>query len=72
MKTSITISIPNDIKQKIDKLTRREQVTRSVIVCEALKEYFAKQEYHRLRNKLIPEAEKCSLFTDEDIFRIVS
>jgi len=72
MRQTITISIPKSIKQKLDKLTKQEQVNRSDIVREALREYLAKQEFRRLRKILVPEAEKRGIYTDEDVFNQVS
>jgi metal-responsive CopG/Arc/MetJ family transcriptional regulator len=72
MRQTITISLPKPIKQKLDKLTKLEQINRSDIVREALREYLVKQEFRRLRKMLVPEAEKRGIYTDEDVFRKVS
>jgi len=72
MKDSISISLPEVLKRKLDKLTKQDQVNRSDVVREALREYFARREFQRLRSSLVREAEKRGLYTDEDIFRQVS
>jgi hypothetical protein len=41
-------------------------------VREALRRYLAVREFQRLRESLIPFAEAQGVFTDEDVFRIVS
>lgn len=68
----ITISLPSSIKQKLDWLSRREHLNRSDVIREALRQYFAREEFRRLRGLMIPEAEHRGLYTDEDIFREVS
>jgi metal-responsive CopG/Arc/MetJ family transcriptional regulator len=72
MKDSISISLPGVLKRKLDKLTKQDQVKRSDVVREALREYFTRREFQRLRSSLVVEAEKRGLYTDEDIFRQVS
>jgi len=72
MRATMTISLPKWLKQKLDQITRKEHMNRSDIVREALRQYLVKQEFRRLRNLTIPEAEKRGLYTDEDIFREVS
>jgi metal-responsive CopG/Arc/MetJ family transcriptional regulator len=72
MKDSISISLPGVLKRKLDKLTKQDQVNRSDVVREALREYFTRREFQRLRSSLVVEAEKRGLYTDEDIFRQVS
>ena len=72
MKDSISISLPGVLKRKLDKLTKQDQVNRSDVVRVALREYFIRREFQRLRSSLVVEAEKRGLYTDEDIFRQVS
>lgn len=72
MRETISISVPKVMKQKLDRIIKREHLNRSDIVREALREYFTRQEFRRLRGLLIPEAEKRGIYTDEDVFREVS
>lgn len=72
MKDSISISLPGVLKRKLDKLTKQEQIKPSDVVREALREYFIRREFQRLRSSLLVEAEKRKLYTDEDVFRQVS
>lgn len=72
MRETITISLPVWLRRRLDKLTREEHLNRSDVVREALRQYFARKEFQRLRATLVPEGEKRGLYTDEDIFRQVS
>ena len=72
MKNSISISLPAVLKRKLDKLTKQEQINRSDVVRDALREYFTRREFQRLRSSLVLEAEKRGIYTDEDVFRQVS
>ena len=72
MRETITISLPTKVKRRLDKLTREENLNRSDVVREALRQYFARREFQRLRATLVPEAQRRGIYTDEDIFREVS
>jgi len=72
MRETITISVPKSIKQKLDRITKEEHLNRSDIVREALRQYFTRQEFRRLRQLMIPEAESRGFYTDEDVFNKVS
>ncbi|MFQ5354597.1 MAG: CopG family ribbon-helix-helix protein [Thermodesulfobacteriota bacterium] len=72
MRETITVSLPAGLKKKLTEATRREQTNRSDIVREALRQYFAREEFRKLRGIMVPEAERRGLFTDEDIFRKIS
>jgi CopG family transcriptional regulator/antitoxin EndoAI len=72
MRETVTISLPAWLKKRLDQATKREHVNRSDIVREALRQYFALQDFRRIREKTIPEAEARGIFTDEDVFREVS
>jgi len=72
MRRAVTISLPGDLTRLVDRTSRTEGVTRSDIVREALRRYFAQREFQRLRRKLMPEAESRGILTDEDVFRHVS
>lgn len=72
MRTTMTVSLPVGTKKKLDSYIAKEQVNRSDVVREALRQYFAREEFQRLRDFLIPEAESRGLYQDEDIFSKVS
>lgn len=72
MRETITISLPPALNKKLADATKREHTNRSDIVREALRQYFAREEFQRLRKLLLPEAERRGIFTDEDVFKRVS
>lgn len=72
MRQTITVSLPEEIRSKLDRLAKKERATRSDIVREALRQYFIRDKYQNLREKLVIEGQKRGLFTDEDVFREVS
>lgn len=72
MRESISISLPEELKAELDAVIRREGVTRSDVVREALKVYLFERRFRALRRELMPYAEAEGIFTDEDVFRDVS
>ena len=72
MRETITVSLPAKVRKRLDRLTKEENLNRSNVVREALRQYFARREFQRLRASLVPEGEKRGLYTDEDVFREVS
>lgn len=72
MRESVTISLPANLKKKLDQATKRGHANRSDIVRDALRQYFALQDFRAIREKAIAEAEARGIFTDEDVFKEIS
>ncbi len=72
MPESISISLPGDLKEELDRFTEAEGVSRSDLVREALREYLFIRKFRGLRRRLMPYAEAQGIYTDEDVFREVS
>lgn len=72
MRETITISLPQGLRKELDQAVSQEQVNRSDVVREALRDYLAVREFRRLRGILVPLAEERGLFTDQDVFDRIS
>jgi metal-responsive CopG/Arc/MetJ family transcriptional regulator len=72
VRESVTISLPEDLKTELDRLTATDGVSRSDVMREALREYLFARQLQELRRKMIPYAEAQGVFTDEDVFREIS
>jgi len=72
MRETITVSLSDSLKEKLDQSAKEQKVSRSDVVREALREHFAVQEFRRLRGLMLFEAEKRDIYTDEDVFRLIS
>ena len=72
MRKAVTVSLPEPLTEELDAISRAEGTSRSEVVREALKRYFALREYRALRAELIIEAEAKGIVTDEDVFNQVS
>jgi metal-responsive CopG/Arc/MetJ family transcriptional regulator len=72
MRRTISISLPDEVKKELDRVTRAEGVARSDLVRRALQDYFFVREYRRLRERMIAQARARGIVTDEDVFDRVS
>ncbi len=72
MRDTITISIPKKFKRQIDRIVHQEGISRSEIVRESLAEYLWEHQYEGLRARMVKKAAKMGVYTDEDVFKIVS
>jgi Arc/MetJ-type ribon-helix-helix transcriptional regulator len=72
MRETISVSLPGPMRQRLDRFIRAGRLNRSDVVREALRLYFAREEFRRLRSLMAPEAEERGIFTDEDVFSRIS
>lgn len=72
MRETISISLPPQVREELDEVTRTEGVSRSDLVREALRDYLFVRRFRRLRAELVPYAEAQGIHTDEDVFERLS
>jgi metal-responsive CopG/Arc/MetJ family transcriptional regulator len=72
LRKAVTVSLPEPLTEELDAVSREAGTSRSEIVREALKRYFALREFRALRAELTIEAEAKGIVTDEDVFDRVS
>ena len=72
MNQTLTIRIPDNIREGLQELSRNENKPVSDIVRESLKRSLAIYRFRRLKNMVLPFAEAQGILSDEDIFTIVS
>lgn len=72
MRQSISISLPHETKDELDRFVGERGVTRSDAVREAVQEYLFIRRFRELRRRLMPYAEAQGIYTDEDVFREIS
>ncbi len=72
MSEAITITLPPELKLSLDDIMRRESRPVSVLVEDAVKEYLFFRRYRLLRERMIPRAQAQGVYTDQDVFDLVS
>jgi len=72
MRETISISLPAELKADLDRYAEAEGVSRSEMARAAVREYLFLRRFRSLRAELVLYAEAQGIFTDEDVFRVVS
>jgi predicted transcriptional regulator len=70
--TTLTLRIPDDLRQQLDELSRQQQRPTSELVRESLRRYIAVEQLKTIRRATLPLAEAQGFLTDDDIFKVVS
>jgi predicted transcriptional regulator len=69
---TLTISLPDELRDNQQKLSEEQNKPVSDIVRESIRRYVAVEKFRALRKKVLPFAEAQGLLTDEDIFKEIS
>jgi metal-responsive CopG/Arc/MetJ family transcriptional regulator len=72
MRSTLTISLPQDLNQALSSLVKRKGLSRSQVVQEALRRQVALERFRDLREKLVPKGGRAGFHTDEDVFKVIS
>lgn len=69
MRRSISISLPEETTDELDRWVGAHGLSRSDAVREAVQEYLFVRRFRELRRELMEHAAARGLHTDEDVFR---
>ena len=72
MRSTITVSVPEELRAELDRLSESEGVSRSDIVRESIRDYLFVRQFRALRKSMVTEASRRRVFTDQDAFDSVS
>ena len=73
MKTAaVTIRLDPSLEEMLDRVCRETGRSRSEVVREALRRQLTLELFEEARRQLIPFAEAQGIYTDEDVFKLVS
>jgi Arc/MetJ-type ribon-helix-helix transcriptional regulator len=72
MRETLTISLPKRLRRDLEKMARAEGVTSSEYVRRAIKADLFRRALRAARHELVPQARARGIYTDEDVFKIVS
>jgi len=72
MKQSLTIRIPDDLREELQDISKVESKPVSDLVIESIKKYISIYKFRQLSDKVRPFAEAQGILTDEDVFKLVS
>jgi predicted transcriptional regulator len=72
MSQSMTVRIPDELREQLMKISKKEGKPVSDLVRESLLKFIALYRYNQLRGMVLPYAEAQGIFTDEDVFNRIS
>jgi Arc/MetJ-type ribon-helix-helix transcriptional regulator len=72
MRETLTISLPKRLRRDLEKMARAEGVTSSEYVRRAIKADIFRRAFRAARREHVPKARAMGIYTDEDVFKIVS
>ena len=72
MRSTITISLPEEVRAELDRVSKNEGVSRSDIVRESVRDYLFLKRFRSLRKRLTDKAARRGIYTDQDVFDRVS
>jgi predicted transcriptional regulator len=72
MKQTLTVRIPGDLREELERISEAESKPISDLVRESIRRYVAIYTFRRLRKTILPYAEEQGILTDEDVFSSVS
>ncbi|MCX6907103.1 MAG: hypothetical protein A2107_10415 [Verrucomicrobia bacterium GWF2_62_7] len=72
MRETLTISLPKGLRNNLDKMAKAEGVTSSEYVRRAIKADVFRRALRAARRELVPQARAQGIYTDEDVFKIIS
>jgi metal-responsive CopG/Arc/MetJ family transcriptional regulator len=72
MRETLTISLPRALRQQLAKAAKREQITQSEFVRNAVQERLWRDAVDATRRRLAPKARALGIYTDEDVFKRIS
>ena len=72
MEKKITITVPNDMIPDMKRLAREEGWSEEEVILDVVKRRAVILRLQKLRDEMIPHAQKMGIYTDQDVFDIVS
>ena len=72
MRSTLTISIPEQVRVQLDRVSKAEGVSRSDIVRESVRDYLFIRQFRSLRKTMMAKASKQGIHTEQDVFDRVS
>jgi hypothetical protein len=72
MRKTLTISLPAKLRQSIARSAKKQKVTTSQWLRDAIHRRLAVERFRELRARAVPQARASGIYTDEDVFKMVS
>lgn len=68
----MTISLPPMLRRDVSRAAKKDRMSESEFVRDALRRRLSLDRFHSLRERAMAQAQARGIYTDEDVFKIVS
>jgi metal-responsive CopG/Arc/MetJ family transcriptional regulator len=72
MRSTLTVSLPEDLSRELSRMVKRRGISRSQVVQEALRRQIALERFRDMRDRLVPKGGRAGFHSDEDVFETIS
>jgi len=72
MEDAMTITLPAKVKLALDDVIREEDISPSELISVALEEFLFFRKLRSLRERMIAKAQAQGIYTDQDVFNLIS
>ena len=72
MVKSITVTLPADVKQAVDELSKKEGVSPDEVVSQAVKQHIFLRQFRSLHERMAAKAKNQGVVKDQDVFDRIS
>ena len=72
MRQSITVTLPADIQQAVEELSKKEGVPLDEVVGQAVKQHVFLRQFRSLRERMAAKAKNQGIVSDQDVFDRIS
>jgi hypothetical protein len=72
MVQSFTVTLPGDVQQALNELSKQEGVSPGEVVSQAVKQHIFLRQFRSLRERLTAKAQSQGILTDQDVFDRIS
>jgi len=70
-KKAISVTVPYEIAESMDRISKKEMKTISAVVSEAVKTYCLKKDFEEMRAEFSERARKMGIITEDRINRVI-
>jgi Arc/MetJ-type ribon-helix-helix transcriptional regulator len=72
MRATLTISLPPMLRRDVSRAAKGQRVSESEFVRRAVQRQLWTDAFEETRRKIVPRARAQGIYTDEDVFKIIS
>ncbi len=72
MRDTLTISLPGKLRRNVARSAKRQKISTSEFVRDAVQRKLWQDAFDETCRALEPKARKLGIYTDEDVFKIIS